>query len=116
MLSRRSGRSAMCGISKRSATRSFVVVSEEVKAARAEGRAIVALESTIISHGGMPYPKNLDLALELEEIIRKGGAVPATCAIIDGTPKVSSRDLVGIDSLRGSYARSIYLSYLAIIN
>lgn len=57
--------------------------SDEVKKAKAEGRPIVALESTIISHG-MPYPKNKETALALEAIIREEGAVPATIGIIDG--------------------------------
>lgn len=57
--------------------------SDEVKKAKAEGRPIVALESTIISHG-MPYPKNKETALALEAVIREEGAVPATIGIIDG--------------------------------
>ena len=61
----------------------FLVYSDEVRAARAAGKPIVALESTIISHG-MPYPQNVQTAREVEQIIRDGGAVPATIAIIDG--------------------------------
>ena len=57
--------------------------SHEVAAARSAGLPIVALESTIISHG-MPYPQNVRMAREVEQIIRDGGAVPATIAIIDG--------------------------------
>jgi pseudouridine-5'-phosphate glycosidase len=57
--------------------------SPEVAAARAAGKPIVALESTIISHG-MPYPQNAAMAREVEQIIRDGGAVPATIAIIAG--------------------------------
>lgn len=57
--------------------------SDEVKKAKAEGRPIVSLESTIISHG-MPYPKNKETALALEATIREEGAVPATIGIIDG--------------------------------
>lgn len=57
--------------------------SDEVKKAKVEGRPIVSLESTIISHG-MPYPKNKETALALEAIIREEGAVPATIGIIDG--------------------------------
>lgn len=52
-----------------------------------EGRAVVALESTIISHG-MPYPKNVETALMVEDEVRKNGAVPATIAIIKGVPTV----------------------------
>ena len=57
--------------------------SAEVAAARTLGTPIVALESTIISHG-LPRPRNLEVALEVEEIVRAGGAVPATIALIDG--------------------------------
>jgi pseudouridine-5'-phosphate glycosidase len=49
---------------------------------------VVALESTIISHGGLPYPRNLELALDLENAIREEGATPATCAVIDGVAHV----------------------------
>ena len=61
----------------------FLVVSEEVKAALAANRPVVALESTIISHG-MPYPKNVETALAVENIVRENGAVPATIAVIKG--------------------------------
>ncbi|MFY0310818.1 pseudouridine-5'-phosphate glycosidase [Leisingera sp. D0M16] len=57
--------------------------SSEVQAAKAEGRAIVALESTIITHG-MPYPQNVEVAAQVEQDIRDAGAVPATMAVIDG--------------------------------
>ncbi|GBF99787.1 hypothetical protein Rsub_12227 [Raphidocelis subcapitata] len=60
-----------------------LTVAPEVAAALREGRAVVALESTIISHG-MPYPQNLETALEVEARVRAGGAVPATIAIIGG--------------------------------
>lgn len=61
----------------------MIRISEEVKKALQEGHAVVALESTIISHG-MPYPKNVETALRVEEEVRKNGAVPATIGIIDG--------------------------------
>jgi pseudouridylate synthase len=61
--------------------------SPEVQEALAAGRPVVALESTIISHG-MPHPENLDMAREVEGIIRSEGAVPATIAIMDGRCKV----------------------------
>ncbi|NKN36562.1 pseudouridine-5'-phosphate glycosidase [Agrobacterium sp. a22-2] len=60
-----------------------IVYSGEVTAAKTRGAPIVALESTIITHG-MPYPGNLDMALSVEAIIRQQGAVPATIAVIDG--------------------------------
>lgn len=61
----------------------YLVVAPEVKAALEAGKPVVALESTIISHG-MPYPKNVETALEVEKIVRECGAVPATIAIIGG--------------------------------
>ena len=61
-----------------------VTFSREVADAKARGAAIVALESTIITHG-MPYPGNLEMAKSVEAIIRDAGAVPATIAVIDGT-------------------------------
>ena len=64
----------------------YVETSQEVKEALAAGEAVVALESTIISHG-MPYPKNVETALEVERIIRENGAVPATIGIIGGVLK-----------------------------
>lgn len=90
----------------------YLDIAPEVAKALAENRPVVALESTIISHG-MPYPQNVETALKVEEVIRENGAVPATIAIIGGrlkaglskdeieylgktgydVPKVSRRDL-----------------------
>lgn len=90
----------------------YLVINKEVKEALDSNKAVVALESTIISHG-MPYPQNLETALAVEEVIRKNGAIPATIGIINGkmvvglskeeieilakeglkVPKVSRRDL-----------------------
>ncbi|MFF3752218.1 pseudouridine-5'-phosphate glycosidase [Streptomyces sp. NPDC002018] len=61
--------------------------SPEVREALATGRPVVALESTIIAHG-LPRPRNLAVAEELEELVRAGGAVPATVAVLDGRPHV----------------------------
>ena len=61
----------------------YLAVSSEVRQALAENKPVVALESTIISHG-MPYPQNVETALNVEKIIRENGAVPATVAIIRG--------------------------------
>ena len=60
-----------------------VKVNPEVAQALKEGRPVVALESTIISHG-MPYPDNVETALNVEKIVREHGGVPATIGIIDG--------------------------------
>ncbi|HAT30011.1 MAG TPA: pseudouridine-5-phosphate glycosidase [Janthinobacterium sp.] len=65
----------------------FLSFAPEVAAARAAGLPVVALESTIISHG-MPYPQNVAMAREVEQIIRDGGAVPATIAIIGGKIRI----------------------------
>jgi len=92
---------------------------------------VVALESTIISHG-MPYPQNLQTALEVEEVVRAGGAVPATIAIIAGQPcigldraqlehiaksgtkvaKVSRRDMAHIMALKGDGATTVSATML----
>lgn len=58
-------------------------INDEVKSALEQGKAVVALESTIISHG-MPYPKNVQTALLVEKAVRDNGAIPATIGIIDG--------------------------------
>jgi len=64
----------------------YLDIAPEVAQALAEGRPVVALESTIISHG-MPYPQNVETAVNVERIIRENGAVPATIAIIGGRLK-----------------------------
>lgn len=65
----------------------YLDINPEIKEALEEGKAVVALESTIISHG-MPYPKNVETALSVEKIVRDNGAIPATIAIMDGKLKV----------------------------
>ena len=65
----------------------YLSVTEEIRTAVAENKPVVALESTILSHG-MPYPENLDFAAKVEKIVREEGAVPATCAVLDGKLKV----------------------------
>ena len=62
---------------------SLLAIHNEVKSALTEGKPVVALESTIISHG-MPYPQNINTAIEVEDIVRNNGAVPATIAIFNG--------------------------------
>ena len=64
----------------------YLDIAPEVQQALAEGRPVVALESTIISHG-MPYPQNVETALNVEKIIRDNGAVPATIAVLGGRLK-----------------------------
>ena len=74
----------LCKIRKRSQK---MKISKEVKEALANNKPVVALESTIISHG-MPYPKNVETALKVEKVIRDHGAIPATIGIIDGEPVI----------------------------
>jgi pseudouridine-5'-phosphate glycosidase len=70
-------------------------LEQEVEAALSQGRAVVALESTVIAHG-LPRPQNLETALRLEEIVRSKGAQPATIAIIKGVIHVGlDRDKIG---------------------
>lgn len=104
----------------------YLSVSEEVKQALKEGKPVVALESTIISHG-MPYPKNVETALNVERIVREAGAVPATIAIVQGkitvglsaqqieylgkegykVPKASRRDLPVLCALGSNGATTV---------
>ena len=65
----------------------YLDIHPEVAAALAEGRAVVALESTIISHG-MPFPQNVEMARGVEDVVRAHGAVPATIAVLGGRLKV----------------------------
>lgn len=63
----------------------MIKIADKIAEAIRNHRPIVALESTIISHG-MPYPQNVETALAVEEVIRANGAIPATIGIIDGVP------------------------------
>ncbi|MGL4365047.1 MAG: pseudouridine-5'-phosphate glycosidase [Cetobacterium sp.] len=65
----------------------YLEISKEVKEALENNIPVVALESTIISHG-MPYPQNVETALKVEEVVRENGAIPATIAILNGKLKV----------------------------
>ena len=67
-------------------------ISEEIQNSIKENGPVVALESTIISHG-MPFPQNLETALEVESIIRKEGAIPATIAVLEGRIKIGLSNL-----------------------
>lgn len=69
----------------------YMKYSSEVKSAIKSGKPIVALESTIISHG-FPYPQNVELAQKVESIIRQQGVVPATVALIKGNICVGLND------------------------
>lgn len=65
----------------------YLTFTEEVRHALENNLPVVALETTIISHG-MPYPQNIEMAKEVEQIIRDNGAVPATIGIMDGKIKI----------------------------
>ena len=69
----------------------YLTITDEIKQAMQQGKPVVALESTILSHG-MPYPENLEFAHKVEEIVRDLGVIPATTAIIDGKLKVGLTD------------------------
>lgn len=109
----------------------YIQLSEEVQQAQASGQPLVALETTIISHG-MPYPQNVATARELEHIIRAQGAVPATIALIDGNicvglsdaqlerlgsepdvAKVSRRDFASILAARRTGATTVAATMIA---
>ena len=83
----------MASIIAREPRLSAITISPEVGSALAERRPVVALESTIISHG-LPQPRNLEVARELEDVVRESGACPATIAVIDG------RACVGLSPLQ----------------
>jgi len=70
----------------------WIDISEEIQNSIKENGPVVALESTIISHG-MPFPQNLETALEVERIIRKEGAIPATIAVVEGRIKIGLSNL-----------------------
>lgn len=74
-----------------------IQLNDEVRDALADGRPVVALESTIISHG-MPYPDNVAMATEVEDIVRAGGATPATIAVLAGVPR-AGLDAADLDLL-----------------
>ncbi len=74
-------------MSEPSVQSAFLEISPAVMAARQSGQPVVALESTIISHG-MPPPRNIETALAVEEIIRRAGACPATIAVLDGKVRI----------------------------
>ena len=69
----------------------YLSVAPEIAEAIAQGKPVVALESTILSHG-MPYPENVEFAHKVEKIVRERGAIPATTAIIGGKLKVGLND------------------------
>ena len=83
----------------------YLEISPEVQNAIDNKLPIVALESTIISHG-MSYPKNVDTALKAQNVVRENGAVPATIAIINGKLKV------GLTDQEIDYLGKIYINIL----
>ncbi|KAG5576722.1 hypothetical protein H5410_056856 [Solanum commersonii] len=93
----------------------WIKISPEVSEALKHGTPIVALESTIISHG-MPYPQNFETAKELEVIVRENGAVPATIAILDGVPCIGlTTEELEILARLGSKARKTASRDIALV-
>jgi pseudouridine-5'-phosphate glycosidase len=94
----------------------LVDLSAEAASALSQGKAIVALESTIITHG-MPYPRNLETALMLEETVRAGGAAPATIAVIEGRFKVGldRATLEGLSRLSGGVVKASRRDLAAVV-
>src|SRR5215471_18381110 len=93
----------------------FLDIAPDVRDALAAGRPVVALESTIIAHG-MAFPQNLDTARAVEAIVRDGGAVPATIAVLGGRLKVglSAGELERLATARDiAKASTRDLAYLA---
>jgi len=86
----------------------FIIIKDEVKNALKKNKPVVALESTIISHG-MPYPQNVETALNAEKVVRENGAIPATIAILDGiirvgltTDEITKLGKLGVNALKAS--------------
>lgn len=81
----------------------YFKVSEEVLDAQSSNQPVVALETTIYTHG-FPYPDNVALALELESIVRRNGGIPATIGIVDGIARIglSTEELVALTSSAGN--------------
>ena len=93
----------------------YLDIHPEVAQALAEGKPVVALESTIISHG-MPYPQNVETALNVENIIRQHGAVPATIAIIGGRLKAGlSREEIEYFGKKGQVIHKASRRDLAVL-
>ncbi len=94
---------------------SYLYVSEEVKTALAEHKALVALESTIISHG-MPYPQNVEMAMQVEQIVRDNGAIPATVCLLDGKIVVgASREQIELLAREGAQVAKASRRDLAVL-
>lgn len=91
-----------------------MLIHPEVEAALAEGRPVVALESTIISHG-LPQPDNLTIARDIEAAVRSGGAVPATVAIVDGTARVGLDDAALERVATGSQVTKVSVRDIAVV-
>jgi pseudouridine-5'-phosphate glycosidase len=91
-----------------------VRIHPEVSAALAAGRPVVALESTIITHG-LPRPDNLRVAREIEQAVRSGGAVPATIAIVGGEPHVGLDDAALLRVAEGDAVAKVSVRDIAVL-
>ena len=98
-------------------TSPYLTVQPEVGDALASGQAVVALESTIITHG-MPYPRNLEMARSVETVVREAGAIPATIAIMDGQFRVglADADLQRLAESGGKAAKASRRDVAALLN
>src|SRR5215210_9577625 len=94
--------------------KSLLTLSEEVEAAVREGRAVVALESTVISHG-LPRPQNLETAHRLEQVVREGGAVPATVAVLGGRLCVGLNEAQLVRLAEGENVRKVSRRDLSLV-
>lgn len=90
-----------------------IVVAQDVARALAAGRAVVALESTIITHG-LPRPQNLELARAVEAIVREGGAEPATIAVMDGVLRIGLDEATLIALAEADQAQKLSRADLAV--
>ncbi len=98
-------------------SKDHLTISPEVAAALSAGRPVVALESTIITHG-MPFPQNLEMAGNVEKVIRANGAVPATVSIMDGAFRVGleAADLERLAKTGGVAAKASRRDVAALLN
>ncbi len=92
----------------------YLAYSAEVRAARDEGRPLVALESTIVTHG-MPWPQNVETARSVEADIRSAGAVPATVAVIDGMIRVGLEDETLVELAQAEGVMKLSRADLALV-
>jgi len=94
----------------------MLTISDEIKTALHDNRPVVALESTLISHG-LPYPQNVEIALAMENAVRESGAIPATIAILQGaiTVGIGAKAIEYLGSRAGDEVRKCSRRDLPIV-